>query len=174
MRKCALGSDDVNRCFILFPFCVPSAPMLDKECGLYAILCTGGLDVIRKEAWSFYRTSSGVRLCWELEEPEGPKGLQGYLAHQNVPPLGPHSSPIRRALGWSWGGGAVSYKRGTPVEVPPRCAKRSPSEVDFVAISSSQGNRCDASREYTCAFLSGHLVFSDTGLVSRKKARGSC
>ena len=33
----------------------------------------GGLDVIRKEAWPFYRTSSGVRLCWELEEPKGPK-----------------------------------------------------------------------------------------------------
>ena len=39
-----------------------------------AILCTGGSDVIRKEAWPFYRTSSGVRLCWELEEPKGPKG----------------------------------------------------------------------------------------------------
>ena len=34
---------------------------------------SGGLDVIRKEAWSFYRTSSGLRLCWELEEPKGPK-----------------------------------------------------------------------------------------------------
>ena len=33
-----------------------------------------GPDVIRKEAWPFYRTSSGVRLCWELEEPKGPKG----------------------------------------------------------------------------------------------------
>ena len=32
--------------------------------------------MIRKEAWSFYRTISGVRLCWELEEPEGPKGKQ--------------------------------------------------------------------------------------------------
>ena len=31
------------------------------------------LDVIRKQAWPFYRTISGVRLCWELEEPEGPK-----------------------------------------------------------------------------------------------------
>ena len=37
----------------------------------------GGLDVIRKEAWPFYRTSSGVRLCWELEEPKGPKGPGG-------------------------------------------------------------------------------------------------
>ncbi|KAJ1475867.1 hypothetical protein T484DRAFT_3141887 [Baffinella frigidus] len=24
--------------------------------------------------WLFCRTSSGVRLCWELEEPQGPKG----------------------------------------------------------------------------------------------------
>ena len=31
--------------------------------------------MIRKEAWPFYRTSSGVCLCWELEEPKGPKGL---------------------------------------------------------------------------------------------------
>ena len=23
----------------------------------------------------FYRTISGVRLCWELEEPKGPKGI---------------------------------------------------------------------------------------------------
>ena len=36
--------------------------------------CTGGPDVIRNEAWSFYRTISGVRLCEELEEPKGPKG----------------------------------------------------------------------------------------------------
>ena len=31
--------------------------------------------MIRKEAWSFYRTISGVRLGWELEEPEEPTGL---------------------------------------------------------------------------------------------------
>ena len=42
--------------------------------GSSAILCTGGPDVIQKEAWSFYKTSSGVRLCWELEEPKGPNG----------------------------------------------------------------------------------------------------
>ena len=28
---------------------------------------TGGLDVIRKEAWPLYGTSSGVRLCWVSE-----------------------------------------------------------------------------------------------------------
>jgi hypothetical protein len=32
-----------------------------------------GLDVIRKEATPFYRTISGVRLYWVLEEPKGPK-----------------------------------------------------------------------------------------------------
>ena len=30
--------------------------------------------MIRKEAWPFYRTISGVRLGWELEEPKGPTG----------------------------------------------------------------------------------------------------
>ena len=31
--------------------------------------------MIRKEALLFCRTSSGVRLCWGLEEPKGPKGF---------------------------------------------------------------------------------------------------
>ena len=31
--------------------------------------------MIRKEAWPFYRTISGVRLYWVLEQPKGPKGL---------------------------------------------------------------------------------------------------
>ena len=39
-----------------------------------SLTCTGGPGVIQKEAWPFYRAISGVRLCWELEEPEGPKG----------------------------------------------------------------------------------------------------
>ena len=34
---------------------------------------TRHLNVIQKEAWLFCRTSSGDRLCWELEEPKGPK-----------------------------------------------------------------------------------------------------
>ena len=36
-----------------------------------------GPDVIRKGAWSFFKSISGVRLCWELEEPKGPKGRLG-------------------------------------------------------------------------------------------------
>ena len=57
--------------------CTPARPSLGAECKvaiLVAILCTGGLDVIRKDAWHFYRKISGVRLCRELEEPKGPKG----------------------------------------------------------------------------------------------------
>ena len=38
--------------------------------------------MIRTEAWSFYRTISGVRLCWELEEPKGPKDIS--LTHPFV------------------------------------------------------------------------------------------
>ena len=51
--------------------------------GSSAILCTGGVDVIRKEAWPFYRTISDVRLCWVLEEPKGPKGT-GVCDHTGV------------------------------------------------------------------------------------------
>ena len=43
------------------------------------ILCTGGPDVIRKGPWSFYRTISGVRLCWELEQPKVLKDLQDLM-----------------------------------------------------------------------------------------------
>jgi len=49
-----------------------------------SILCIGGPGVIRKEAWPFYRTISAVRLCWELEEPKGPKGAHGASFHRNV------------------------------------------------------------------------------------------
>ena len=51
-------------------------PIEDTLKPVAAILCTGGPDVIRKEAWSFYRTISGDRLCWELEEPKG-RGVHG-------------------------------------------------------------------------------------------------
>ena len=33
----------------------------------------GGLNGIRKEAWLFCKTSSGVRLCWEPQGPKGPR-----------------------------------------------------------------------------------------------------
>ena len=36
----------------------------------------GSQAVIQKEAWSFYRTSSSVRLWWEFKEPKEPKGLR--------------------------------------------------------------------------------------------------
>ena len=46
----------------------------------YSPRLRGGLDMIRKEAWSFYRTIFGVRLCWELEEHKGPKGMHDTRA----------------------------------------------------------------------------------------------
>jgi len=50
----------------------------------------GGLDVIRKEAWRFCRTSSSIRLCWELEEPKGPQGPHGA-----VQPVNQHAERVR-------------------------------------------------------------------------------
>ena len=44
--------------------------------------------LIRKEAWLFCRTSSGVRLCWELEEPEGPKEKL-RMVRMRMPPARP-------------------------------------------------------------------------------------
>ena len=49
--------------------------------------------VIRKEAWSFYRTSSSVRLCWELEEPKGPKKVSDYMLGE-LKPKGPKGVPL--------------------------------------------------------------------------------
>ena len=46
-----------------------------QDKSVYRAETTCGLNVIRKEAWLFCRTSSGVRLCWELEKPKGPKGV---------------------------------------------------------------------------------------------------
>ena len=54
-------------------FLMGEVPLLPPEAGSSSHESTGGVDVIQKEAWSFYRTLSGVRLCWELEEPQGPK-----------------------------------------------------------------------------------------------------
>ena len=59
-------------------------------CSLRSFTTKGFLDVIQKEAWPFYRSSSGVRLCWELEKPQEPKGGSTRVAIRCVrcvPPL---------------------------------------------------------------------------------------
>jgi len=44
-------------------FVIGEVPLYSNPvAGSAAIHCIGVLDVIRKEAWPFYRTSSGVRL----------------------------------------------------------------------------------------------------------------
>ena len=35
--------------------------------------------MVRKKAWPFYRTISGVRLRWEIDEPEGLKGTHPVI-----------------------------------------------------------------------------------------------
>ena len=102
--------------------------------------------MIRKEAWPFYRTSSGVRLCWELEEPKGPKGfgaqpkslqlrercalvrwcLEPHFNQQCFPPL----------LKLSFGGGAcmaavlvsIKISLALSLSLPPPLSRLSPCE----------------------------------------------
>jgi len=62
-------------------------------------------------AWSFYGTSSGVRLCWELEEPERPKGrlLPG-------PPRGERSGGTISGVRLYW---VLEEPKGPKGEVTP-------------------------------------------------------
>jgi len=62
----------------------------------------------------------------------GPLPRGGHRGHhyrgtsliRNTPLLGPYSRTIPRVLGWFWGGGAVSYERGTPVGITFRGEKQ--------------------------------------------------
>jgi len=76
-------------------------------------LIVQGLDVIRKESWPFHRTIAGVRLCWELEEPQGPicKPASGSLASSR-------SSTHWKEDAW----GADTYRGTSPIRnrPPPR------------------------------------------------------
>ena len=47
--------------------------------------------MIRKVAWPFYRTISGVRLYWELEEPKGPKSIRHSIRDEPHMPTFPLS-----------------------------------------------------------------------------------
>ena len=74
-------------------------------------LCRGGgLDMIRKEAWPFYRTSSGVRSCWvskslkdvkdfiEQDLSRGQTHCRSTSLIWTCPPIGPCSRAMPRAL----------------------------------------------------------------------------
>ena len=71
-------------------------------------------QVIRKEAWPFYRTSSGVRLCWELEEP---KGLEEDFLN-NLTLRGPPAGRRRLSARWPCAG-STGYLFGYGYCLPP-------------------------------------------------------
>jgi hypothetical protein len=52
-----------------------------KEIWGSSLVTADFLDLVRKKALAFlhnqFTTSSSVRLCWNLEEPEGPQGPRG-------------------------------------------------------------------------------------------------
>ena len=59
------------------PWCIGFSRFLTRSSA------PGGLNVIRRQAWLFCRASSGVCLCWELEEPKGPKGSSNCFTVPN-------------------------------------------------------------------------------------------
>jgi hypothetical protein len=61
--------------------------------------------VIQNEAWPFYSTIFGVRLCWELKESRG----TSKFSHSCGPSKG-----ARRRPSVGSDDEAVSYERGTP------------------------------------------------------------
>ena len=75
-------------------------------------------------------TMQSFREVSALERGPVPRG--GHRGHhyrgtsliRNIPLLGPSSRTIPRVLGWSWGGGAISYERGTPVGITCRGEKQ--------------------------------------------------
>ena len=110
----------------------------------------GGPGVIRKEAWSFYRSNSGVRLCLELEEPKGPKGGMHWTIVSHLPPslphplplasrcrgtslirkrtpLGPYRRPVPGVLGGSQGGGIFLWARYPCTPAPPPAVAPTPA-----------------------------------------------
>jgi hypothetical protein len=71
--------------------------------------------VIRKEAWPFYRTISGVRLYWELEEPKEPKGsAAGKGAMDSCSHCGKKRATLKRCTvcKHAWYCGAACQKAG--------------------------------------------------------------
>ena len=57
------------------------------------------------------------------------KRAQGYLAHKKQRP--PRTLQMPRALWWSWGGGAVSCERGTPLMRNPVLPRKLKSAQGF-------------------------------------------
>ena len=64
------------------------------------------------ESESLYR---GSKADWDHRATQTCSPCRGYSPIRNRATLAPYSSFMSRALWWSWGGGVVSYERGTPV-----------------------------------------------------------
>ena len=68
--------------------------------------------------------------------------LRGYLAHENSPP--PTVGLYLGSYGGPWGGGAVSYERGTPVPNWKTVCCAGSAESRNVQISTAQNGGAGA------------------------------
>jgi hypothetical protein len=97
--------------------------------------------VIRKEAWSFHTTISGVHLCWELEEPKGPRmgSLSGTA--RRPPQRHDHAGGRGERVPLENGGGAFAVpvpKHGTTDREGPQlwiCQLNAQGQVNYLEFS---------------------------------------
>ena len=91
-------------------FCNTSRRTFNASIGAYTSI--GMLRYIKIEGLKTIRSKV---LCLD-QVAEQSAGCRGTSLIRNTPLLGPYSGPITRVVWWSYGRGAVSYERGTPVQ----------------------------------------------------------
>jgi hypothetical protein len=118
--------------------------------------CTGRLDEIRKEAWLFCRTSSSVRLYWELEEPKGPQGLvkMRTLSERTwCMGIGAHRlSPCTLSLNVTCKNGQPLYKNVVRGQGSARHSSQFKNNHCTETCSGSRFSPCTLSLNVTCTY----------------------
>ena len=84
------------------------------EVSLFQVACT---SKTRRSAVFARKTSETTPVTQYRKRVSGWL-YRGTSLIRNTPLLGPYSKTIPRGKWWSWGGGAVSHERGTPVDSP--------------------------------------------------------
>ena len=108
---------------------------------------TGGPDVIRKEAWRFYRTSSGVRLCWELKEPKGPQASGANVCRVlRLQSSRRFSERCLNTLAGGWVGRRVSKSRTARAKPVLRLTTRNCRLLNLLKTRESGRSRCCSER----------------------------
>jgi hypothetical protein len=157
--------------------------------------------VIPREAWSFCRTRSSVRTCWELEEPTGTKGITSCSAACRPPTLRERPNrdfetsdlPLQHSVFGMLQGGNGSkhwsvwcFREGRPSTLPsqhnlsaahtrlghPRpSGHHQPPQVNYRPLIQNDGFPCRLKAESLVCRGNHH---SETGVDSSLEVAGGC